>query len=193
MMKLNTLLKEIRACTVCEEFLPLGPRPILAASKKSKILIVGQAPGTRVHKSGIPWDDPSGDKLRDWLGVAKNTFYNEDKIAIVPMGLCYPGKGKTGDLPPRKECAELYFERLLPLMKNIQLTILIGQYAQAYYLKNRRKSNLTETVKAWRDYFPEYIILPHPSPRNFGWFKKNPWFEEDVLPILKTKINKLIK
>ncbi len=192
-MDLNILLKEIRACTVCEEYLLLGPRPILAASKKSRILIVGQAPGTRVHKSGIPWDDPSGDKLRDWLGVDKKTFYNDDKIAIVPMGLCYPGKGKTGDLPPRKECAELYFDRLLPLMKNIQLTILIGQYAQAYYLKNRRKSNLTETVKAWRDYFPEYIILPHPSPRNFGWFKKNPWFEEEVLPILKTKINKLIK
>jgi len=193
MTKLDSLLKEIRACTVCKEYLPLGPRPILRASQQSKVLIVGQAPGTRVHKSGIPWDDPSGDRLRQWMGVNKETFYDEKKIAIVPMGLCYPGKGKSGDLPPRKECAELYFDRLLPLMPNIKLTLIIGQYAQAYYLKDKRKNSLTETVKAWKEYLPNFIVLPHPSPRNFGWFKKNPWFDDEVLPVLTEKIQTLLK
>lgn len=188
MTKLNTLLKEIRACTVCKEHLPLGPRPILTVSQQSNVLIVGQAPGTRVHKSGIPWDDPSGDRLRSWMGVDKDTFYDENKIAIVPMGLCYPGKGKNGDLPPRKECAGLFFDRLLALMAKIQLMLIIGQYAQAYYLQNKRKNNLTETVKAWREYLPDYIVLPHPSPRNFSWFKKNPWFDNEVIPCLQIKI-----
>ncbi|KAA3614868.1 MAG: uracil-DNA glycosylase family protein [Calditrichaeota bacterium] len=191
MSQLEILLKEIRSCTVCSESLPLGPRPILSASPLSKVLIVGQAPGTRVHKSGIPWDDPSGDRLRLWMGVDKEIFYDDGKIAIVPMGLCYPGKGKSGDLPPRKECADLYFDRLLPLLSNIKLTIIIGQYAQAYYLKNKRKNTLTETVKSWKEYLPNYIVLPHPSPRNFGWFKKNPWFDDEVLPTLRNRIREV--
>jgi uracil-DNA glycosylase len=192
-MSLALLLKEIRSCTVCEKDLELGPRPVLQASANSNILIVGQAPGIRVHKSGIPWNDPSGDRLRSWMNIDKDVFYDDSKIAIVPMGLCYPGKGKNGDLPPRKECAGLYFDQLLPMLKNIELTIVIGQYAQAYYLKEKKKSTLTETVKAWKEYLPEFIVLPHPSPRNIGWFKKNPWFESEVLPYLQNRIESTLQ
>jgi len=193
MSRLESLLNEIRACRVCEEFLQLGQRPVLRASESSKILIAGQAPGTRVHKSGIPWDDPSGDRLRSWLNISKESFYDESKIAIVPMGFCYPGKGKSGDLPPRKECSELYFERLFKLLPDIRLFILIGQYAQTYYLNEKRKTTLTDTIISWKEYLPKYIVLPHPSPRNVAWFVKNPWFDKEILPYLRSTVKKILQ
>lgn len=189
---LPALLKEIKSCTVCKDFLPLGCRPVLKASSKSKILVVGQAPGIRVHKSGIPWNDPSGNNLRKWLGVNDETFYNPDNFAIVPMAFCYPGTGKSGDLPPRKECAPLWHEQLIEQMPNIELTLLIGLYAQKYYLQKSAKKNLTETVKSYEEYLPKYLPLPHPSPRNNIWQKKNQWFPNMVLPILKEQVNNLI-
>jgi uracil-DNA glycosylase len=183
------LLQEIRACRVCAENLPEGPRPVLAAHPDSRIVIVGQAPGRKVHASGIPWDDASGDNLRQWLGVDKATFYNPEIFAIVPMGFCFPGTGKSGDLPPRPECAPLWHARLTALMPKVQLTLLIGQYAQHFYLGNQRKATLTETVRNWRSYLPQFLPLPHPSPRNNIWMKKNPWFRDDVLSELQSKIN----
>ena len=188
------LLTEIKSCTHCKEHLPLGANPVLNFHPNSKILIVGQAPGTKVHNTGIPWNDPSGNRLRDWLSVDKDTFYDVSKFSIVPMGYCYPGKGKSGDLPPRKECAELWLTQVLNELKNIKLVLCIGIYAQEYYLKDKRKKNLTETAKAWREYqnisitqtiTAKVIPLPHPSPRNLLWIKKNPWFEEEVIPELK--------
>jgi len=190
---LPELLNEIRACRICEDVLPLGPRPVLRASATARLLIVGQAPGTKVHATGIPWNDPSGDRLRQWLGMDRDTFYDETRIAIVPMGYCYPGGGKSGDLPPRPECAEHWLPRLLPLLPEIRLTLLIGQYAQAHYLKDRRKDSLTETVRAWKEYAPEFLPLPHPSPRNIRWFKAHPWFDRDVVPELRRRAGKLIK
>ncbi len=188
---LRTLLAEVRACRACEKVLPLGPRPVLRASPTARLLIVGQAPGTKVHATGIPWNDPSGDRLRQWLGVSRETFYDEALIAIIPMGFCYPGRGKGGDLPPRPECAELWLERLLAFLPEIRLTLLIGQYAQAHYLKDRRRETLSGTVKAWRDYQPEYLPLPHPSPRNRRWLRDRPWFEQEVVPELKMRIREL--
>ncbi|MEQ9404986.1 MAG: uracil-DNA glycosylase family protein [Cyclobacteriaceae bacterium] len=185
---MDSLLKEIRACSICSEFLPHGPNPIVAGNARSRILIIGQAPGRRVHESSVPWDDPSGNHLRQWLGIDKNTFYDPDKIALVPMGFCYPGTGKSGDLPPRPECAEAWHEKLIGSLQGVVLTLLIGQYAQRYYLKKRAKSNLTETVRAWKDYMPDFLPLPHPSPRNRIWMKKNEWFSEDVLPTLRTAV-----
>lgn len=185
---MEQLLSQIRSCTHCKEHLPLGPRPIVAAHPESKIIIIGQAPGTKVHQTGIPWDDPSGKQLRNWLGVSDEQFYNERLFAIVPMGFCYPGKGKSGDLPPRPECAPQWHARLMEQMPNLKLTILIGQYAQKHYLGNNMKSNLTETVKNYEEYLPDYFALPHPSPRNRFWLSNNPWFEEEVLPDLKEKV-----
>lgn len=185
---LESLLKEIKACTVCAEHLPLGPNPVVEVQKSSKILIIGQAPGTKVHASGIPWDDASGKRLREWMGVDRETFYDASKIAIVPMGFCYPGRGKGGDLPPRKECAPLWHQRLLDYMPHLQLTLLIGQYAQKYYLKERRKKTLTETVQSFHEYLPNFFPLVHPSPRNQIWLKKNPWFEKEVVPKLKKQV-----
>lgn len=189
---MQQLLAEIRQCTVCKKHLPLGPRPVLDASKKSKILLIGQAPGTKVHASGVPWDDASGDRLRDWLGMDKATFYNPDNIAIVPMGFCYPGKGKSGDLPPRPECAPLWHAQLLAQMPGIKLTLLIGQYAQKYYLQDNARKNLTETVRAFREFLPQYFPLPHPSPRNNIWQKKNPWFQEELLPELENVVRHIL-
>lgn len=183
--KLQSLLAEIRACTVCREQLPLGPRPVLRASTTATLLIVGQAPGTRVHATGIPWNDPSGDRLRDWLGISREDFYDESRIAIIPMGLCYPGKGTSGDLPPRRECAELWFDRLHALLPNIQTTLLVGQYAQSHYLGDRCRKTLTETVRHWRDYWPRYLPLPHPSPRNNLWLRRNDWFGAELVPVLR--------
>lgn len=190
--KLNILLDEIRSCRACEEHLPNGPRPIVAAHPESRILIIGQAPGIRVHNSGVPWDDPSGERLRQWMGISKTDFYDDRKIGIMPMGFCYPGTGKSGDLPPRKECAELWHNKLLDQMKAVKLTLIIGQYAQAAYLGERKKSSLTKTVEAWRDFTPKLIPLPHPSPRNNRWLKNNPWFLDDVVPYLQKRIRKLL-
>lgn len=181
---MNDLLAEVRDCAVCAESLAHEPRPVLAAHRESRLVIIGQAPGSVVHRTGVPWDDQSGDNLRSWLGVDKTTFYDPKKIALVPMGFCYPGKGKSGDLAPRKECAPLWHSSLLERMKKVRLTLLIGRYAQDHYLENPQK-NLTETVKRFRDYLPEHFVLPHPSPRNNIWQAKNSWFGENVLPVLK--------
>ena len=188
---ISSLLSEIRACSVCEKYLPLGPRPVLKANRSSRVIIIGQAPGTRVHASGIPWDDPSGDRLREWMGVNKQQFYDDRLFAIVPMGFCYPGKGKSGDLPPRPECAPLWHERLLSLMPNIELTLLIGQYAQKFYLQDEFKT-LTDRVRNWRDVPSDCLPLPHPSPRNQVWLKKNSWFEDEVVPHLSLRIEQII-
>lgn len=190
--KLNTLVQEIKACRLCENHLALGPRPVFSISENSKIWIIGQAPGTKVHASGIPWDDASGKQLRQWLGVDVATFYNPDVFAIVPMGFCYPGKGASGDLPPRPECAPLWHKPIEEQLPKAQVKILIGNYAQKYYLGKSAKNNLTETVKHFEEYLPHYIVLPHPSPRNRFWFSKNPWFKDSVLPILKEKVNAAI-
>ena len=189
---MQKLLSEIRKCEVCKAHLPLGPRPIVAAHPDSKIVIIGQAPGTKVHETGIPWDDPSGKQLRKWLGVSDKVFYEETKIALVPMGFCYPGKGRGGDLPPRKECAPLWHEPLFNKMKNLELIVLIGAYAQTEYLRGRTEKTLTETVKAFTNYLPKYFPLPHPSPRNRFWLRKNPWFEAEVVPELRKMVSKLI-
>lgn len=182
------LLEEVRACRACAGQLPLGPRPVLRAHVDARVLIVGQAPGTRVHETGIPWNDPSGDRLRQWLAVDRDTFYDERRFAIIPMGYCYPGRGASGDLPPRKECAELWLPRLLAELPNIEFTLTIGQYAQAHYLGRNRGSGVAETVKQWQSYLPEFLPLPHPSPRNIGWFRRNDWFEARVVPALRARL-----
>ena len=188
------LLKDIRACRICEAHLPHEPRPVLRAKPSARLVIAGQAPGTRVHASGMPFTDPSGDRLRDWLGVDKDTFYDDTKIAIVPMGFCFPGlDAKGGDLPPRKECAPAWRDKVFAGLKQVELTLLIGMYAQAWHLKDRRKETLTDTVKAWRQYGPDYIPMPHPSWRNNAWAKKNPWFEEDLLPHLRKRVSRILK
>ena len=189
---INSLLKDVRSCTRCSEHLPLGPRPVLRAHPKARLLIIGQAPGTKVHESGIPWNDPSGDRLRSWLGLTHEEFYDESHIAIMPMGFCYPGKGTSGDLPPRPECAPLWHDKILKHLPNIKLTLLIGQYAQERYLGDRRKATLTDTVRAWKEYTKDgFLPLVHPSPRNQIWLKKNPWFEKEVVPYLRTQMKKI--
>ena len=189
---LELLLAEVRKCTECELHLPLGPRPIVAANKEARILIIGQAPGVRVHESGIAWNDPSGDRLRDWTGMSKENFYDESKVALIPMGFCYPGTGKSGDLPPRKECAELWHDRLISELSAVKLTLLVGRYAQVYYLGAQNQLTLTGTVKLWREFTPKFVPLPHPSPRNNRWLKNNPWFLSDVVPYLRRRIRRLI-
>ncbi|MBD81475.1 MAG: IclR family transcriptional regulator [Crocinitomicaceae bacterium] len=190
---MNALLSEIKNCTVCSQHLPFPPRPVLSASPNSKIVIIGQAPGTKVNESGIPWDDKSGENLRRWLNLNNETFYDPKKIAIIPMGFCYPGKGKSGDLPPRKECAPLWHEQLFDHLKEVELIVLIGKYAQEYYLKEQMKKTLTETVRNFEAYLPRYLVLPHPSPRNNIWMKKNPWFERELLPQAKAIIGQLLE
>ncbi|MCF8468501.1 MAG: uracil-DNA glycosylase family protein [Sneathiella sp.] len=190
---LATLLKDIRACRICEADLPLGPRPVLIADARAPILVAGQAPGTKVHESGIPWNDPSGDRLRDWLGVDRETFYNPEKFAIVPQGFCYPGKQKSGgDAPPRPECVQTWHPKLIPLLPNVKLTLACGQYAHHYHLGPRRKKNLGETVAAYLQYAPDILPLPHPSWRVVGWMKKNSWFEAEVLPYLRERVKALL-
>ena len=189
---LDTLLTDVRACRACVPHLPLGPRPIVRAGADARILIVGQAPGARVHASGIPWDDASGDRLRNWLGIDATTFHDESQFAIIPMGFCYPGRGNGGDKPPRRECAQLWLDSLLEKLPKIQLTLLIGQYAQQHFLGSRRKSSLTETVRAWKEYAPAFVPLPHPSPRNQPWFQRHPWFESEVLPMLRERVELLV-
>lgn len=188
---LAALLDAVRNCRACEAHLPLGPRPVLRAGVTARILVVGQAPGLRVHTSGIPWDDLSGERLRAWMGVGKDGFYDEARIAIIPMGYCYPGRGAGGDMPPRRECATLWLDQLLARLPRIELTLLIGQYAQRHFLGSRHKQSLTETVRAWREYAPRYMPLPHPSPRNQPWFKRHPWFERQLVPELRARIKAL--
>ncbi|MBD1423943.1 uracil-DNA glycosylase family protein [Sphingobacterium chuzhouense] len=189
----EALYREIKRCRICEPKLLAGVNPVLTIDDRSKILIVGQAPGMKVHLSGIPWDDQSGKELRNWLGVTEEAFYNPENFAIIPMGFCYPGKSKSGDLPPRVECAPIWHERVLAQMQNIKLTLLIGQYAQSYYLRGRKHKTLTETVKNYRDYLPTYFPLPHPSPRNFIWMSKNQWFKEETVPVLRDLVNQLLQ
>lgn len=186
---LAALLAEIRACRLCEAHLPLGPRPIARAGRSARILVIGQAPGTKVHETGIPWNDPSGDRLREWMALDRETFYDENRIAIMPMGFCYPGRlPKGGDAPPRPECAPAWHDRLRAELPAVELTLLVGSYAQAHYLHGGRKASMTETVRAWRDHAPAIIPTPHPSWRSTNWLKKNPWFEEEVLPELRRRV-----
>ena len=191
MSELERLFSEVRACTLCAEQLPHAPRPVVRGSEQSRILIVGQAPGRHVHETGIPFNDPSGDRLREWMGTDRDTFYNEQLIALLPMGFCYPGTGKSGDLPPRPECAEAWRKPLLAALPNVQLTLVIGQYAQAWHLypERKRAPAVTETVRNWRDFAPQQIPLPHPSPRNNRWLRLNPWFEEEVLPMVRSSVS----
>ena len=185
---LDCLLREIAACQACAASLPHAPRPVVAAGADARLLIVGQAPGRRVHETGIPWNDPSGDQLRAWLQLTPQQFYDASRVAIVPIGLCYPGKGAGGDLPPRPECAPRWHPRLLAAMPEIRFTLLIGRYAQAWYLKKACKPTLTATVAAYADYLPRCMPLPHPSPRNRFWQTRNPWFAAGVLPVLRAQV-----
>ncbi len=191
---LDDLLTQIRACRLCAAQLPLGPRPVVRASASARILIIGQAPGTKVHASGVPWDDRSGERLRDWLGVDADMFYDERRIAIVPMGFCYPGTdAHGGDRPPRPECAPHWHPRIMPHLPRIGLTLLIGQYAQRAYLGPRRKASMTATVTAWHDYLPEFLPLPHPSWRNTAWLNRNPWFDAELVPVLRQRVRELLE
>ena len=190
---MDILLKEIRACTICKDFLPNLPKPIIRASSNSKILVIGQAPGQKVQNSGVPWEDASGKALREWLNVSCEQFYDTNLFAIMPMGFCYPGTGKSGDLPPRKECAVAWHKKVLEQMPDIQLTLLIGKYAQGYYLSQSAKESLTETVKNHVAYLPNFIPLPHPSPRNNIWLKKNDWFKIEAIPLLQYKVKTILE
>jgi uracil-DNA glycosylase len=189
----KTLLKEIRQCTACKDYLPYPPKPVLNFSIHSRIVIIGQAPGIRVQESGIPWNDASGERLREWLSVSVDEFYEPNNFAIVPMGFCYPGNDGKGDRPPRSECAELWMNKILKTLKNKKLVLLVGQYSQGYFLQDTKKKTLTETVKNYQDYLPNYFVLPHPSPRNNIWLKKNPWFVKKNLPELQKTIRSLLK
>jgi uracil-DNA glycosylase len=189
---LDHLLARIRACRACAAQLPLGPRPILQAGPGARLLIVGQAPGRRVHASGIPWDDASGERLRVWLGLNAARFYDPERVAIVPVGFCYPGRGASGDRPPRPECAPLWFAAVCAQLPRIELTLAIGRHAQRLVLGTRRKRDLTATVHAWRDYEPQIVPLPHPSPRNTPWLKYQPWFAAELLPELRARVQTLL-
>ncbi|MCP4983109.1 MAG: uracil-DNA glycosylase family protein [Gammaproteobacteria bacterium] len=191
MNELKSLLARVRQCRICESDLPLGSRPVLQCSASAKILIAGQAPGSKVHVSGVPFDDPSGNRLRDWLGISRETFYDASQVAILPMGFCYPGTGKSGDLPPRPECAPEWRGSLLTHLKQLQMILVLGQYAQHYHFETKLAS-LTERVKSWRDYWPLVVPLPHPSPRNNRWLKQNPWFEEELLPELQKRVIQIL-
>jgi uracil-DNA glycosylase len=190
-MTIEALRFEVRACTICREHLPLGPRPLFQLDSRARILIAGQAPGRRAHESGIPFDDPSGQRLRDWMGIRSNQFYDSTKIAILPMGMCFPGSGKSGDLPPRPECAVEWRARLLRELQNVELTLVIGRYAIAYHLDHRYRS-ITEAVRSWQSHWPKLAALPHPSPRNNPWLARNYWFEAELLPRLKQRVGELL-
>src|SRR5665213_1717916 len=191
-MSLKRILRDVRACRICEAELPLGPRPVVQLASTARLLIIGQAPGSKVHRSGIPWNDASGDRLRDWLGMDRSTFFDDAKIAILPMGFCYPGAGENGgDNPPRPECAPRWHERLLRHLPGLQLTLLVGQYAHRHYLGAGRKSSVTETVKAFSENGPEFFPLPHPSWRSAIWMREHPWFEHTVIPALRELMQRL--
>lgn len=190
---LDALLAEVRCCTQCSPFLPLGPRPVLRAHSEARVLIVGQAPGTRVHETGIPWNDPSGVRLRQWLGVSPEVFYDPTRFAIIPMGFCYPGRNaRGGDLPPRPECAPLWHDPLHAHLTKLELTVLVGQYAQQHYLGDRAQASLAATVEHWRDFGPRFLPTPHPSPRNILWLRRHPWFEAEVVPALRARVRDIL-
>ncbi len=191
--KLNLLLENITACTLCAEDLPFGPRPVVQASEDSRVLVVGQAPGKRVHETGIPFNDPSGDRLRAWMWLTQAQFYDDTLVALIPMGFCYPGTGKGGDLPPLKACAVQWRAELLACLNQVELILIIGQYAHDYHLAGRQGKNLTETVSQWRTFWPDLFPMPHPSPRNNRWLSRNPWFELEVIPKLQRRLKDLCK
>lgn len=191
MMAFSSLLADVRACTICEDHLPLGPRPVFQMHPKARVLIAGQAPGRKVHESGMPFDDPSGNRLREWLGVTREVFYDPEKFAIIPMGFCFPGSGRSGDLPPRPECAPAWRKLLLGRLRRLEITLVLGQYAQSYHF-GESKLSLTELVKSWRAYWPSMVPLPHPSPRNNLWLRRNPWFELDLVPVLRKRVSEIL-
>ena len=186
MTSLTSLLADVRACTLCAEHLPHGVRPVVQINPEARVLIAGQAPGKKVHESGVPFDDASGERLREWMGVSREVFYDAKQIAILPMGFCFPGTGKSGDLPPRRECAPAWRDPLLAQLPRLEVTLVIGKYAQAYHMPGKR--SLTDTVRDWRSYSPDLIPLPHPSPRNNIWLSRNPWFETELLPVLRQRV-----
>jgi uracil-DNA glycosylase len=187
------LLREIRSCRICAAHLPLGPRPVLQAHPRARILVVGQAPGRRVHETGLPFNDPSGERLRDWMGVDRATFYDARRVALVPMGFCFPGTGTSGDLPPRLECAANWRQRLLATLPGIGLTLLLGQYAHDWHLGEASRRRLTDNVRAWRETWPEIVPMPHPSPRNNLWLRRNEWFEREVVPRLRRRVRDVLE
>ena len=191
MTSILRLLAEVRSCTICQADLPLGPRPVLQLHRKAKVLIAGQAPGRKVHDSGVPFDDASGNRLRQWLGMSREVFYDPEQIAILPMGFCFPGSGKSGDLPPRPECAPAWRKPLLAQLRHLELTLVLGKYAQSYHF-GKASSSLTELVKSWRTYWPHMVPLPHPSPRNNLWLRRNPWFEVELLPTLRKRVSEVL-
>jgi len=190
---LDRLLADIRSCALCAHALPHGPRPIVQAATGARILVIGQAPGRRVHESGVPWDDPRGDRLRRWLGVDVDTFRDPDRFALVPMGFCYPGASPSGDRPPRPECAPAWHDALLATLPNVRLTLLLSRYAHARYLGGEQKPTLTETVRAWKEFRPRVVPLPHPSPRNNRWLRRHPWFEAEVVPYVRRRVRSLVR
>lgn len=192
MSSLTSLLTEVRACVLCADHLPLGTRPVVQVHPSALILIAGQAPGRKVHETGVPFNDASGDRLREWLGISREVFYDAKQVAILPMGFCFPGTGKSGDLAPRPECAPAWRAALLSRLKNLKLTLAIGQYAQAYHLPNEAQS-VTEVVQAWRKNWPHTVPLPHPSPRNNLWLKRNPWFQEELIPVLQSRVSEILE
>lgn len=192
-MTLEEILQEARACRVCEDYLPHAPRPVLRAARGARLLIIGQAPGRRVHESGIPWNDPSGDRLRTWLAMSREDFYDESRVAIVPMGFCYPGTVDGADLPPRPECAPLWQARVRAQLPEIGITLLIGYYSQAFHLGLHRRKGMTETVRNFQANLPEFLPLPHPSWRNTAWLRRNVWFENELLPVLRARVRGLMK
>ena len=192
-MSLTRLLHEVRACRICEANLPFGPRPVLQLAATARLLIISQAPGSKVHQSGIPWSDASGDRLCDWLKLDRSVFYDSEKVAILPIGFCYPGSGENGaDKPPHTECAPRWHKPLLKQLPDLKLTLLVGQYAQRHYLTLTRKNSMTETVQAFSEYAPQYFPLPHPSWRSVVWMRKHPWFEEVVIPALRKAVRESI-
>ncbi len=191
MDKLPLLLEEVRACSLCEAQLPEGPRPVLQAASGARLLVAGQAPGRRVHASGIPFDDPSGDRLREWMGIDRDVFYDPARLAIIPMGFCYPGTGKSGDLPPRPECAATWRARLLDCLPALETILVIGQYAHRWHLPDAPGS-VTDTVRAWENTWPRLVPMPHPSPRNNLWLRRNPWFEAELVPRLRQRVAELV-
>jgi uracil-DNA glycosylase len=190
-IRLPMLLREVRACTLCAAHLPHGPRPVVQMSAGARILVAGQAPGRKVHASGVPFDDASGERLRQWMGLDTAAFYDPKTVALLPMGFCYPGTGRSGDLPPRPECAPQWRTRLLRALPRIELTLVIGQYAMAWHLPSQRTLSLTDTVRRWRDHWPALLPMPHPSPRNNLWLKANPWFEAEVVPALQARVRSI--